>query len=159
MQEISEKELNERVAILRRFRTLLEAQRQKFKDYLDVLEKQENYIEHDNTEALAAHAELEQEIVKGISNLQKVIVPMSEMYDSTRGAIRDSDRKSVETIQKDLSRLQGKVLEQNEKNRELLRTHLIQLRTQIDGLKNPYRNVSSVYAKKVAQGHLVTVQV
>lgn len=159
MAEISEKELNERVAILRRFRTLLEAQRQKFQEYLEVLEKQENSIETDNAEALTAHAELEQQIVQGISSLQKVIVPMSEMYNSSNSGIRESDRKSVEHIQKDLSRLQSKVLVQNEKNRELLRAHLVSLREQIDNFRNPYRNISSVYAKKVAQGSLVTVEV
>lgn len=159
MENISEEELNERVAILRRFRTLLEAQRQKFQEYLTVLEKQGDCIEADNTEALAAHAELEQQIVKGISSLQKVIVPMSEMYQSTNGSIRESDRKSVESIQKDLNRLQARVLEQNEKNRELLRSHLVSLRQQIESFRNPYRNVSSVYAKKVAQGKLVTVEV
>lgn len=157
--EISQEELNERVAILRRFKTLLIEQRKKFQDYLEVLEKQENSIETENTDALAIHTEIESEIAKSIANLQKVIVPMSEMYNSTSKNIHESDRKSVEEIQKDLSSLQSKVLKQNEKNRELLRTHLVQIKTQIDNFKNPYRNVSSVYAKKVAQGNLVAVEV
>ncbi len=159
MAEITQEELNERVAILRRFRTLLEAQKKKFQDYLTVLEKQETSIESDNTEALAAHAEMEQEIAKSITSLQKVIVPISQMYASSAKDMRESDRKSVEQIQADLDRLQGKVLAQNEKNRELLRAHLVNIRAQIDSFKNPYRNVSSVYAKKVAQGSLVTVEI
>ena len=159
MAEISQEELNERVAVLRRFRTLLEAQKKKFQDYLAVLEKQENSIESDNTEALVAHAEIEQEIAKSITSLQKVIVPMSEMYQASVSDIREADRKSVEDIQADLDRLQTKVLAQNEKNRELLRSHLVQIRQQIDNFRNPYRNVSSVYAKKVAQGNLVAVEV
>lgn len=159
MAEITQEEMNERVAILRRFRTLLETQKKKFQDYLAVLEKQESSIESDNTEALVAHAEIEQEIAKSISSLQKVIVPMSEMYNATSSGIREADRKSVEEIQKDLNSLQTKVLAQNEKNRELLRTHLVQIREQIDNFRNPYRNVSSIYAKKVAQGNLVAVEV
>lgn len=159
MAEISQEELNERLAILRRFRSLLEAQKRKFQDYLEVLEKQENSIENDNTDALVAHTEIETEISKSIQSLQKVIVPISEMYSRNISGIREADRKSVEDIQADLERLQGKVLKQNAKNRELLRTHIAQIRKQIDGFKNPYRNVSSVYAKKVAQGNLVAVEV
>ena len=45
MEEISQAELDERVAILRKFRALLEQQRKKFQEYLAVLEKQEHSIE------------------------------------------------------------------------------------------------------------------
>ncbi len=159
MAEISQEELNERLAILRRFRSLLEEQKKKFQDYLEVLEKQENSIENDNTDALVAHAEIETEISRNIKSLQKVIVPISEMYSRNISGIREADRKSVEEIQENLDRLQEKVLKQNAKNRELLRTHIAQIRKQIDGFKNPYRNVSSVYAKKVAQGNFVAVEV
>ena len=86
MAEITQEELNERVAILRRFRSLLEEQRGKFREYLNVLEKQQDSITTENPESLLAHTELEQQVVKSIASLQKVIVPMSKMY---------SDRKSV----------------------------------------------------------------
>ena len=42
MEELSNQELEERVAILKRLRFLLEQQRSKFKEYLTVLEKQQN---------------------------------------------------------------------------------------------------------------------
>ena len=159
MAEISTEELNERVAILRRFRTLLEQQRAKFQEYLNVLEKQESSISNEDTNAIITHAELEQQVVAGIRNLQKVIVPMSEMYKtSVKGTQPEADQ-SVENIQLELERLQGKVLEQNQKNRELLRAHLVQIRAQLDNFKNPYRNNRSVYAAKAAQGSLVAVEV
>ena len=44
MAEISEDELNERVLVLRRFRSLLEMQRKKFYDYLEILEKHQDSI-------------------------------------------------------------------------------------------------------------------
>lgn len=157
MEEISQAELDERVAILRKFRALLEQQRKKFQEYLAVLEKQEHSIEEEDTEALVAHAELEQAIAGSLSNLQKVIVPFSEMYKS--GASSLDRHGDVAAIQADLNRLQAKVLAQNEKNREKIRAHLVQIRRQLDEFKNPYRNVSSVYAKKVAQGNLVAVEV
>jgi hypothetical protein len=158
MEEITQEELNERVEILKKLRALLEMQRNKFREYLKVLEQQEHSIETENSEALIMHTELEQEVVKGIANLQKVIIPMSELYkpsSSSDGNISDS---AVNELQKDLSTLQNKVLAQNEKNRELLRTHMTQIKTQIEQFKNPYRNVKSVYAQKVTAGNFVEVE-
>ncbi len=159
MAELTTEELNERVAILRRFRSLLEQQRAKFQEYLNVLEKQENSISKEDTDAIISHAELEQQVVAGIKNLQKVIVPMSEMYKATKSVTKSEADKSVELIQNDLERLQTKVLAQNQKNRELLKMHLVQIRTQLDNFKNPYKNRKSIYATKVAEGNLVAVEV
>ncbi|MCQ2572500.1 MAG: flagellar biosynthesis protein FlgN [Treponema sp.] len=158
MEELSQKELDERVAILRHFRKLLEQQRAKFQEYLNVLEKQESSITSENADALIAHTEIEQEVVKSISNLQKVIVPMQKMYIA---ANPESDKEIVD-IQNELSTLQTKVLEQNEKNRELLKCHITELRTRISSLQNanPYRNAASVYASSAKNsGHLITVEV
>ena len=158
-QEISQEELNERVAILRRFRSLLEQQRKKFQEYLNVLEKQETSISKEDTNAIITHAELEQQVVAGIKNLQKVIVPMSELYNnSAKGTHAESD-ETVKNIQEDLNRLQTKVLAQNQRNRELLKEHLAEIRAQLDSFKNPYKNLKSVYAQKVAQGNLVAVEI
>lgn len=158
MEEITQEELNERVEILKKLRALLEMQRNKFREYLKVLEQQEHSIETENSEALIMHTELEQEVVKGIANLQKVIIPMSELYKSSSSSDDNISDSAVNELQKDLSTLQNKVLAQNEKNRELLRTHMTQIKTQIEQFKNPYRNVKSVYAQKVTAGNFVEVE-
>lgn len=149
--KLSKEELDERVAILKRFRSLLEQQRNKFQEYLTVLEKQESNIcaEDADPEALMAHSELEAQIVAGISSLQKVIVPMQNLYSSSKAAsYNPADAVPVELLQKDLSDLQSKVLAQNEKNRELLRTRISDIKQQMTNMKNPYRNIKSVYAKQ-----------
>lgn len=154
MTELTDEELNERVAILRRFRTLLEQQRAKFQEYLEVLEKQEKSISDEDTTAIIGHAELEQQVVAGIKNLQKVIVPVSEMYRAPE------NDKSVESIQDELEKLQEKVLAQNQKNRELLKKHLVQIRTQLDNFKNPYKKNRSIYAAaQNVHGSLIAVEV
>lgn len=158
MEEITQEELKERVEILKKLRALLEMQRNKFREYLKVLEQQEHSIETENSEALIMHTELEQEVVKGIANLQKVIIPMSELYKSSSSSDGNISDSAVNELQKDLSTLQNKVLAQNEKNRELLRTHMTQIKTQIEQFKNPYRNVKSVYAQKVTAGNFVEVE-
>ncbi len=160
MAELTDEELNERVAILRRFRTLLEQQRKKFQEYLNVLEKQENAISTEDTNAIISHAELEQQVVAGIKNLQKVIVPMSEMYKNSENGENPAGDSSVEKIQSELEKLQDKVLVQNQKNRELLKKHLVQIRSQLENFKNPYRKNRSIYASaQNAHGSLVAVEV
>ena len=156
MKELTQEELNERVAILRRFRTLLEQQRGKFREYLTVLEKQQDSISNENTEALLAHTELEQQVVKNLMNLQKVIIPMKKMYHS---AAPDAEQdKEINDLQNELNSLQERVLAQNKINRDLLRVHLGQIKMQLAGLKNPYRNLTSVYAQKQPVSQLVEVE-
>lgn len=157
MTEISNEELNERVAILRKLRSLLELQRNKFREYLNVLEKQQDSITTENSAALFEHTELEKDVVSSIANLQKVIVPMSEMYKAANIASSTAQDQDVAALQSDLNSLQEKVMAQNAKNRQLLRTHMTEIKNKIENFKNPYRNVQSVYAKKTATGALVEV--
>ena len=159
MAEITQEELNERVALLRRFRSLLEEQRGKFREYLNVLEKQQDSITSENPENLLAHTELEQQVVKSIANLQKVIVPMSKMYSAVGNKAPAAEDAEITKIQNDLSDLQDKVLKQNAINRDLLRVHIEQLRSQISNFKNPYKNNRSVYANVHAQAVATMVQV
>ena len=162
MAEITQKELDERVAILRRFRSLLEEQRSKFREYLTVLEKQQDSITSENPENLLAHTELEQQVVKNIANLQKVIVPMAKMYHAGNESAAGSsaaEAAEITKLQNDLSDLQDKVLKQNAINRDLLRVHIEQLKAQIAGFKNPYKNNRSVYATVQPVAQMVHVEV
>ena len=155
MEEISEQELEERVALLKKFRGLLQEQRDKFREYLNVVEKQENSITTENADALLAHTELEQQVVSNIMNLQKVIVPMSDLYKARGGDKRD---ESIVSLQNDLSNLQTQVLAQNKRNRDLLRSHIDSIRTQIASFRNPYKNRRSIYAEKTGTGSMVAVE-
>jgi flagellar biosynthesis/type III secretory pathway chaperone len=161
MAEITQEELNERVAILRRFRSLLEEQRGKFREYLTVLEKQQDSITSENPENLLAHTELEQQVVKNIASLQKVIVPMAKMYhagnNSASPIASAAEDAEIAKLQNDLSDLQDRVLKQNAINRDLLRVHIEQLKSQIAGFKNPYKANRSVYAN--VQQHAVATMV
>ena len=135
--ELTNEELNERVALLKKFRALLEQQRNKFQEYLTVLEKQQ--------------------VVKNIANLQKVIVPMTRMYKAANQNMPNSDQESITKIQNDLNDLQNKVLNQNKINRDLLRVHIDSIRQQIQNFKNPYKTNRSVYSQKQPVAQLVEV--
>jgi len=155
MEEISKQELEERVALLKKFRSLLQQQREKFREYLTVLEKQESSITSENADALLAHTELEQQVVSNIMNLQKVIVPMSDLYKARGG---DQKEESITALQNDLSNLQNQVLAQNKKNRDLLRSHIDSIRTQIASFRNPYKSRRSIYAEKSGNASMVMVE-
>ena len=83
---------------------------------------------------------------------------MNEMYSTAKGS-NPKEEKTVAELQDELQSLQDRVLEQNNKNRALLRAHLTLIRQQMESFKNPYRNNRSVYATKVAEGRLVAVEV
>ncbi|MCR4900960.1 MAG: flagellar protein FlgN [Treponema sp.] len=158
MAELTQQEIDERVALLKKFRNLLEQQRNKFREYLSVLEKQENSITSQNAEKLLAHTELEQQVVKNIANLQKVIIPMSKMYKAAVPLAHTDEDASIKQIQSELNTLQDKVLKQNQINRDLLRVHIESIRTQIQNFKNPYKNNRSVYAQPQHVASLVEVE-
>jgi flagellar biosynthesis/type III secretory pathway chaperone len=154
--EITQKELDERVALLHRLKTLLEQQRNKFREYLNILEKQQDSISKEDPESLIAHTELEQQIVRNIANLQKVIVPMSKMYKNSDNG--KNPATEIQNLQKDLNDLQNKVLKQNQINRDLLRVHIDSIKSQIQNFRNPYKNANSVYAQTQPVAQLVQVE-
>ena len=140
---LNDSEIAERVAVLKRFRTLLEKQRLKFREYLTVLEKQEKSIADENSDAVLRHTELEESIIAEIFTIQKVIDPLEYMYTNI---CRNTEHSDIPHLKTDLDDLQKRVLAQNKKNRELLRTHITGLRQQIASLKRPYAHKESIYA-------------
>ncbi|MCR4822229.1 MAG: flagellar protein FlgN [Treponema sp.] len=160
MAELSKEEFEERVAILKRFRKLLEEQRNKFQEYLMVLESQEGKIQLEDGDSIIAHTELENQIVANLASLQKVIVPMQGMYKAIVPGVPVSDNASVEQLQLDLANLQKQVLAQNERNRNLLQEHMAKIKNQLGNMNvmNPYRGRSSVYSEKAAVGSMISIE-
>ena len=134
---LNDSEIAERVAVLKRFRSLLEQQRLKFREYLKVLEQQEKSISDENTDAVLQHTELEESIIAEIFTIQKVIDPLEYMYTNI---CKNTDHSDIPHLKTDLDDLQ------NKKNRELLETHITGLRQQIASLKRPYAHKESIYA-------------
>jgi len=149
--KLNDSEIAERVAVLKRFRSLLEQQRLKFREYLTVLEKQEKSISDENTDAVLQHTELEESIIAEIFTIQKVIDPLEYMYTN----ICKNEHSDIPHLKTDLDDLQKRVLAQNKRNRELLQTHITGLRQQIASLKRPYAHKESVYAGTARTAALV----
>lgn len=158
-KELSPEELEGRIAVLRRFRTLLEQQRAKFQEYLHVLELQERKIKEEDADAIIAHSNLGEQIVRNIGSLEKVIIPMQRLYTRT-STYNPADVEPVTKLQTDLTRLRSQVLAQNLRNRQLLKSRMGGLRQELVQIqiKNPYRSHQSVYAEQGGTGSLVHIE-
>lgn len=125
--------LDQRVRILKRLRRMLLAQRDKFRQYLGILEHEERAILERDVDRLTRHIEIEQGIVREIFALQKVIGPLDDLY---REAFPDGENE-IPPLRESLRHLQEQVLKRNEMNRNLLREKMDHLREQIDQLRIP----------------------
>jgi hypothetical protein len=135
--EMSRGELDQRVAVVKRFKELLARQRERFGSYLHVLEKQEGAIEGGNGEEILAHVELERQIVADIFSIQNVINPLEDMYRAvvTHEAPSDTDEE-IPALRASLEGMKAMVQAQSAKNRELLSSRMAQVRTELDTIKN-----------------------
>jgi len=147
--EIDSGELAQRVAILKRFKTLLSQQRDRFSSYLNLLDKQQSIIESGSAEDLLTYVEIEEKIVADIFSIQKVIDPLEEMYYSVissnniPGKINaDStaeSREEVGGLKASLEKLKSEAVIRSTKNKELLSKRMLELRSEIKVLRNnPY---------------------
>jgi hypothetical protein len=145
--------LEQRIALLKRFRSMLELQREKFRDYLKVLEKQEVSIKEGNSNAIEQQCALEQAIIKEIFALQKVIAPLDTMYQEF---IPNHDGQ-VEELRASLNSIKDKVLVKNQRNIELLKSSRDILKKKILELKIP-QNRKSIYASENKTSTMVDLQ-
>lgn len=141
MKQLSDREIEERVQLLKRFRTMLEEQRKKFRSYLQVLDHQEKAAEAGDADRMVQYAEMEQTILGQILSMQKVIDPLQDLYhDSFPGGDRE-----ISELQQSLVRLQAKVMEKNEETRAFLQRKKEELAERIKSLRIP-QSKRSVYA-------------
>jgi uncharacterized protein (DUF849 family) len=140
---LTAEELTQRVAVLRRFKTLLTQQRDRFRTYLDMLDKQQEIIESGSTDKLLLHVELEEKIVADIFSIQKVIDPLEQMYhniihgaETIHSGARDDEVPDLKTA---LENLKSEAVLRSSRNKELLSRRMVELRQEIKSLRNnPY---------------------
>jgi hypothetical protein len=157
---LDDEEVSRRVSILRRFRELLKAQADRFRQYLEVLDRQKDVIEEGNAEDAAAYVEFEEKIIADIFSIQKVIDPLEAMYRaayplSGKGRKRRAKQASAEDaagipdLKTVLEGLKSEAASRVERNKELLSRRMAAIQTEITAIrKNPYsRKSRSVYGE------------
>jgi len=142
---ISATELNQRVAVLKRFKELLKTQRDRFQAYLTALDKQKDVIQSGTTDDLLRHVELEEKIVADISSIQKVIDPLEEMYHAVtvkkpamgipKPNVKEEGEEEVISLKEALDGLKAEAVMRSERNRELLAKRMAELRSEINSMK------------------------
>ncbi len=142
---LPKEEFEERVAVLKRFRELLVRQREKFSEYLSLLDRQRSDIESGDVDALVSHVEREQGIVSEIFAVQKVIAPLEDMY---RAAYAGSEPEGVTELKTTLAELKDEVVSRNAENRALLKQRMDMLRREVMTVGGPYAKRKSVYASQ-----------
>jgi len=133
---VSEKELERRVAILKRFRELLIQQRDRFRNYLVVLERQQTSIESANAEQILAHVEVEEQIVADIFSIQKVIEPLEAMYQAAFQTAEKYPQDDVPSLKAALEDLKQEAIIRSSHNRNLLSARMAEIRSEINTLRN-----------------------
>lgn len=161
-QTLSQKELDERIAILKRYRALLEQQRNKFQEYLAVLEKQSDAISAHDAYHVSTHAQIEDQLVSQLANLQKVITPMEKLYEekhvsSDMSALNPLEADPIPELKNELNKLKERVLLQNRQNREMIQERLIETKPFVQNFRNPYSKARSIYAHQDQSARLVSV--
>ncbi len=134
VQTATDKEIEQRVTILRRLRETLAAQREKFSNYLALLEKEGESIRDGTLDKLESQVEVEQSIIGEIFTLQKVIRPLDELYRKAYPL----KEKSILNLESTLENIKKQVLVKNEKNRLLLKEKMALLRQEIKDLRSGY---------------------
>ena len=152
-KSISPGELSQRVAIIKRFKELLKAQRDRFRAYLDALDRQKDVILGGTADDLIRHVELEEKIVADIFSIQKVIDPLENMYHSVRhevSAANDSGEE-VTSLREALVGLKAEAVIRSEQNRALLSKRMAELRSEIKSLRSSsYARHQSVFGNTAA---------
>ena len=147
---LSPAELSQRVALIKRFKELLKAQRDRFSAYLDALDRQKDAIQGGTADDLIRHVELEEKIVEDIFSIQKVIDPLEKMYQSikshspsdpkSRSGIQKPEEKSgleeVSGLKEALEGLKAEAVIRSEQNRALLAKRMAELRAEIKSLRS-----------------------
>jgi len=138
---LTQSEVEKRVALLKRLKTTLAQQREKFQTYLQVLDAEKASIEGDAVETLRTQVELEEGLVVEIHAIQKVIDPLEAVL---KQAYQGSSDDEVADLRISLDTLRAKVQERSRENRGLLSRsmeaiehEIVRVRPQVRS-RNPY---------------------
>ncbi len=122
----------QKVAVLKRLREMLQHQREKFQGYLTLLEHEESSIARGDAESLLAQVEMEKSIIADIFSLKKVIEPLEILYQ----AAYPMTEATVPRLKAVLEKMGEQVIAHNARNRALLRERMEELRMEIASLRS-----------------------
>lgn len=129
-----------RIAVIRRLKSLLEEQRDKFGEYLELLERESQAISRRDTAALMGQVEHERRVVQAIVSFNRIIGPIQEVYLS----LYPERNNDIESLKAAVDRMRDDVVKKNEANRVLLRARMNELKDRVESLKSPIRRAAGL---------------
>jgi hypothetical protein len=123
-------------AVINRYRELLVRQRDRFQNYLVILEKQRDSIPTANTDELIARVELEERAVAEILSVQKVLDPMEKMCNASLYLTGGEFPEDIPAFEAALEVLKRQAVALSSHNRDLLAARMAVIRCEINILKN-----------------------
>ena len=127
---------SQRAAVFKRLRELLIQQHDRIRNYLNILDKQQDSIESANIEKLTVHVELEEQIVANIFSIQKVIDPLEEMYNAYVHITEQDSPDDIPALKTALEELKYQMIARSSYNRDLLSARMAEINEEINTLKN-----------------------
>ena len=140
-----EESLDQRIAVLRRYRRMLELQRERLQDYLVLIDTRENAVKAGDVDSLEQYTQAEQGVIKGIMAVQRCLEPLADLY---RQAAPEGS-PDIDELHVRLEGLRQKIIDRNEESMGLLKGQMDQLRLEINTIRVP-RTMRSVYAQAAA---------
>jgi hypothetical protein len=131
MMDLPQRELQERIALLNRFRALLTEQRDRFRSYINVLEKQEETMAKGSVETLISHVDMEEKIVADIFAIQKVIMPLRDILPD---ASVDTDT-GLYDLDAAVNELKTEAAGRAKRNKELLERRMEEIKGELNDLR------------------------
>ena len=147
-------EIAQREAVLRRLRSMLERQRDRFRDYLGVLDTQQHAIRRDDLNALEQQVELETSVLEQIVQTQKTIAPLERLYRELSGGM--AFPADISLLQNNLTEMRTRITTHNNESRARLSQRIDQMRHQVAQLRIPNRHTSPYAA--AGGGSMVDIQ-
>lgn len=139
---IDQDELDRRSAVLRRLREHFLAQRDRFQDYLSLLDEEKDSIERGDARLLERQVEMESVIVGEIFAFQKVIDPLEQLYSELVPSSTLEPEEEIPALRDSLSKLKDNVLRSNERNQQLLKERMTEIQGSIEQIRIPSRKAS-----------------
>lgn len=150
---VAQEEVERRVKLLKKLKENLLKQRDKFQNYMKVLDAEKDSIEQDQIEHLQTQVKIEENLVLEIHNFQKVIDPIEDVLQQAYPHEHDSE---VTEIKVSLENLRQQVLDKNQTNRKLLSSKMGEVRTEILRLR-PLVRGKSLYGSSNQVSTLVDI--
>ncbi len=131
-------------AIARRLQDMLLRQREKFQQYLELLDREGLSIANGDVGGLQTYLCMEKGLIADIQALRKVIDPLEEMYK----AAWPRSEETVPPLKEELEKMGDRIKELNARNRADLEARMSRLREEISGLR-VWPRANSLYPETV----------